>query len=66
MAIITDQIREAVAVKRFRDELDIEVMRTWQGHWHAGHVPCDARCPMGRDSSRAVFRREIDLAMGIK
>jgi hypothetical protein len=55
----------AIAAKRLRDEMDIEIMRTWQGHWHPGHVPCDARCPMGREASRRVFRRELDLAMAV-
>jgi hypothetical protein len=61
-----DAISESIATKRFRDQMDIDIMRTWQGHWHPGHIPCDDRCPMGRESSRRVFRRELDLAMGIK
>jgi hypothetical protein len=59
-----DPIVEALAMLRAQNAMDIEVHRTWQGHWHAGHVPCDDRCPMGHEASRRVFRRELDLAMG--
>jgi hypothetical protein len=52
--------------EQFIREMDAEIMKTWRGHWHPDHVPCDDRCPMGRESSRVVFRRMIDEAMGIK
>jgi hypothetical protein len=58
-----DPMTLAIAAKRVRDRMDIEIHRTRQGHWHPGHVPCTRTCPMGNPSSRAIFRRELDSAM---
>jgi hypothetical protein len=46
--------------------MQVEINRTRQGHWHPDNVPCDDKCPMNNPASRAVFRREIDLAMSTK
>jgi hypothetical protein len=60
---MSDEIRLALDAKRFRDQMDIEIHRTRQGHWHPGVVPCTSACPMGDPKRAMLFRRMIDEAM---
>jgi hypothetical protein len=61
-----DGMELALDARRFLDQMQVEINRTRQGHWHPDNVPCDDKCPMNNPASRAVFRREIDLAMRTK
>lgn len=59
---MSDEMRRCLEAKRVMDLQDIEVHRTRQGHWHAGHVRCTRACPAGDPRTIPVMQRAMQRA----